>query len=112
MTIKKLFFLLTITIFSLLAYGSIINPNNLTMIATVGFLILCFLVFFQISHILFLISTNKISNTKIYIFSAIIGFIPTYLLALTSLSSLKVLDIFFILATSLVVIWYTNRIVK
>ncbi len=112
MTIKKLFILLVLTILALLAYGSIINPNNLTMIATVGFLILCFLVFFQISHILFIVSTTRISSTKIYIFSGIIGFIPTYLLALTSLSSLKILDIFFILVTSLVVIWYTNRIIK
>lgn len=112
MTIKKNITLLLINIIVLLAYGSVINPNSLTMIATVGFLVLCFLVFFQIAHIMFLVSTSKVSRTKIYIFSAVIGFIPTYLMALTSLSSLKVLDIFFILVTSLVIIWYTNRIVK
>lgn len=109
---KKLFILLGLTVTALLVYGSTINPNSLTMVATVGFLVLSFLVFFQVANILFLITTNKISKTKIYIFSGIVGFIPTYLLALTSLSSLKVLDIFFILVTSLVIIWYTNRIVK
>ena len=109
---RKNIILLGLGLLIVTLFGSLVNPKSKTMTSVVIFLLLLMFIFFLVSNLILNLSSPYMSHKKKYLLSLILGFIPVYLLAISSLSSLKIVDVIFALITAFVCVWYINRVVK
>lgn len=112
MNYKKNSILLLLNIIALVVYGALVNPKASTMLATVGFLAILLGIFFQILNMFISLVLPAMTPNKRYVLSVLYGFVPVYLMALSSLSNLSLLDLVFIVLTVSIISWYLNKTIS
>jgi hypothetical protein len=94
-----------------LVFVSLLNSNKDSIFLSVIFLFLLFLIFFlSINMAIGFLGSG--SGARDSLLAIVLAMAPIYLLALSSLNSVSIMDIIFLIIIEIILIWYIRRQVK
>jgi hypothetical protein len=108
---KQQIVLIGLLIVGFLVFISFFNPSQNSIFLSVVFLFLLFIIFFlSVNVFLGFLQPNSVNRNSLL--SAVIAMAPVYLLALSSLNSVSVIDLIFLIVIEIILVWYIRRQVK
>ena len=110
-TIKNRSIALGVLLVFLILYAAFTSPLTNKMFTTVGFLLLVYLIVYLFISIIVSLSLKGSTNVKLNSLSLVLAIGPVYLLALASLNTVGLIDIFFVAITEVIVVWYLSKVI-
>ena len=103
--IKKILTLLFIST-GLLLLTSVTSPVNATLPIYLAVFSLVYFFFVVLFLIIISLTYAGYDKSKQYFFAVVLGFSPTILLALASLSTISIIDVVLALGVPMMIVWY------
>lgn len=110
MTYKKLLTLNLFSVIGVVSLFSLTNPNSLGLVyATLALLLFYIFAATTITLVLKIAYDKQMSARRMLFISMVLGVILPLILAVSSLSTIRALDIVLIVAIPLIIVWYVQK---
>lgn len=106
---KKKIILLFLTLLSLVSFLGFVSPNSARLPVYLVIFSLVYVVFALVFSLVIDLAYARLPKSRRRFAAIILGFSPTIILALTSLSSVSVVDFTLAIAIPVVIVWYGLR---